>query len=342
MLAMMVRADNGGLGVQTWEIARHIRPDRVLIVDVHPRRGDVFLPERYDDIAEWKITTNPVAPDDLAWLTEDADTLFSSETFYLSDELPPHTTQLVLLANPELFMPHYADLAQTGAIKVFAPTEWERRRLGANQLLLQPVARDLIAYRPRSGPARNFVHISAGAMLDRNGTDLVGDACALYDGPPITMHVAGPHRPERTIRTRACTVVPLDDVTDYWDRWNAHEFDVLVQPRRYGGLSLLVQEAAAAGIPAITLDRFPESSWPQTYRVPCTPGDQARMKGGMFRVAQADPRHVAEAMAALATVDISTMSADADRYAESTSWATLLPAWNAALRNSATTGTFRP
>lgn len=336
MLAMLVRADNGGLGVQTWEIARHVRPDRVLVVDVHPRRGDLFRPNRYDDIAEWKITTNPVLPDDLAWLTDGADILFSSETFYLSDQLPPPTTQLVLLANPELFMPHYADLAQTGAIKVYAPTEWERRRLGANQLLLQPVARDRIAYRQRTGPAQNFVHISAGAMCDRNGTDLVGEACALYDGPPITMHVAGPHRPDRAIRTRACTVVPLADVTDYWSRWEA-EFDVLVQPRRYGGLSLLVQEAAAAGIPAITLERFPESSWPQTYRVPCTPGDAARMKGGMFRVAQADAQHVAEAMAALASSDLAPLSEQANRYADATAWSTLLPAWNAALRPEAIT-----
>ena len=304
----------------------------MLIVDVEPRRG-AFRPERYDDIAPWRVSTNPVRRNDLRWLAEDATTLFSSETFYVGDGLPTTVNvRLALLANPELFPPSYLRCAERGLVDVYAPTEWEVQRLGPHRMLRQPVATDHFTPHVRTGPATTFLHISSPAMLDRNGTQLVRAACEVYKGPPILVFVSGPSKPlEATHVSDNVLVVPVGPHTNYWEQWT-DAIDCFVQPRRYGGLSMVVSEAAAAGIPSIVLDRFPENSWPGTFPVRTIGADDGVMKGGTFPVARADARDVADKMLVAATTDeLGSASSAARWWAESISWHRLLASWNEAL-----------
>jgi len=266
------------------------------------------------------------------WLCE-CDRVIAPETFYLDDRIMEAGvgTRLQLLVNPELFVPSYAGLARRGIIEVYAPTEWEVERLGAHTLLPQPVARDVIPYRTRLGVARTFLHISSPAMLDRNGTQLVRAACERYDGLPIDLMVAGPAKPAEVTTVGEVTIYPVPDVESYWERWQA-DIDVLLQPRRYGGLSMVQLEAAAAGCPTICLERDPERTWGGALTVPVTGSSMARMKGGDFSVYEAEPGDVADAMAWCSTlIDITEASDAASAWAERNSWTRLLDRWERTL-----------
>lgn len=334
-VAYIARADDGGLGTQAWEIVRHLRPEKVLVVDVQPRRGGWHL-ERYTDLGyadardTLRVTSNPIPPADVVWLTRGMDTVIAPETFYLDDRVMRAGvgTRLALLVNPELFVPSYRRLADQGVIDVYAPTTWETDRLGRHTLLPQPVARDVIHHRHRTGLARTFLHVSSPAMLDRNGTDLVRDAVSRYDGLPITVLISGPRAPARELHIGDVTVRGVPPVANYYDLWNDFDVDVLLQPRRYGGLNMLQLEAAAAGVPTICLDREPERRWDSSFRVPVTGSTPHRMKGGTFAVYDTEPEAVADAMSWCSTlVGIDGVSAAADDWAESMAWHTLLPEW---------------
>ena len=123
-------------------------------------------------------------------------------------------------------------------------------------------------------------------------------------------------------------VVPLGPVRDYWERWETG--DALLLPRRYGGLSLVAQEALAAGMAVVMLDREPERRWP-IVRARTGAGRLEHMKGGAIGVLEGDPVSLAERIRQLATTELAHWSALADRWAATMSWETLLPAWRAAL-----------
>lgn len=332
---MIVRADDGGLGVQTWEIARHLRPARALVVRVDPPRG-AFLPERFDGICgRGRIAPNPPTDEDLRWLfASDTTEVLTVEGCYndrLIDIAAEHPeARLTVYANPELFPDRYRPPAEAGALRVLLPTEWEAHRLPFAQHLPMPVATDRCRGRIRARQARRFLHISAPAMLDRNGTELVMAAARAYRGPNVTLLVAGPQAPPHPQQAGPHVVVePLPDVVNYWERYTP-DLDALIQPRRYGGLSLVSQEARAAGLPIICLDRHPENTWLGARRVPVTGEAEHRMKGGHFAVATTSDELLAQVWADHACTDPFSYSGAAKRDADRLAWHTLLPVWQQA------------
>ena len=64
-------------------------------------------------------------------------------------------------------------------------------------------------------------------------------------------------------------VVETGDVNKYWDLYR--QGDVLVMPRRFGGLCLPAQEALGAGMPVVMPDIDPNNRWlPQEWLVRAT------------------------------------------------------------------------
>jgi glycosyltransferase involved in cell wall biosynthesis len=335
-LGLIARADSGGLGSQTQEIARHLHPDRILVVRTHTPRGDDRL-SRFQGLGEVMVARNRpgrgVDAACLEWLCE-TDRVLTVEGCY-NDTLPSiareHGARVAVYANPELFPRHYGDLARRGVIDVLAPTSWETRRLGPHRVLRQPVALDRIPARTiRPGVAHRFLHVSAPAFHDRQGTELLKASLEWYAGPSIDLFVAGPHRPAKEYETNGIRVVPLSDVVEYWERW-AEPYDCLVQPRRYGGLSLVAQEAGAAGVPILCLDRLPDRAWPGTFTVPALRGERHHMKGGAFRVLDADPHALARKIQWAAENDLSDLACAGLAHAHTGSWDALLPEWNETL-----------
>lgn len=334
MLGMIVRADEGGLGAQTHEAWRHLRPDRTLVINPGDGgRGTTDL-SRYSD-ARVRVEGLELTAPSLAWLAA-CERVFTVETPYsarLGNILDLAGHRLVVQANPELWRPEY------GPADVWLPTSWEAARI--------PDALGILAV-PTSTPTpggpqprvvdhvQTFVHVVAPAMHDRNGTDVVLGAlqhvqhpCTLILHDPTGSY--GGWNVRRAGRVRVdVRSVPLTD------RWAVYrDADALLFPRRYGGLALPVQEAATLGLPVVATDLEPLRGLPFVETLPPGGAYSCRMKGGDFQIHNPDPREVASAMDRLLAADeerTQMLSTAALTWAADRSWDRLLPAYNAILR----------
>lgn len=112
------------------------------------------------------------------------------------------------------------------------------------------------------------------------------------------------------------------------------DHDVLVQPERYNGLSLPLQEGRAAGMLVMTTDRFPHNSWlPSDPLIPVASTHRARISGAYleFEECDVDPQVIAATMDAWHGGDITGYSESGRRWAEENSWEALKPRWVKAL-----------
>ena len=79
-MAFIARADNSGLGTLSREFARHLKPEKVLIV-----QNGVYeiYPERYSEFSTKVVSARgTITKEDKDWLLDGVDVLFSLETFY--------------------------------------------------------------------------------------------------------------------------------------------------------------------------------------------------------------------------------------------------------------------
>lgn len=316
---MIARADDGGLGNLTWEFARALRPDRVLVMDLGEHgRSDVRL-ERYDGLDVRVAVGWAPSPEDRSWLLDGCDVLYSAETWY-ADEIPAEARKrriwTVLHVMPELFK------ASCVADEIWIPTPYRREHMPASAKVVPvPVATDRFDAQLRS-PAKHFVHVCAPAMLDRNGTSYVLAALA-HVTEPIRLTILGAQDPLTTEPGNPVTLdcVPRPYPRDYFDIW-PDDADCLLLPRRYAGLSMPVQEAAARGMFAVMTAVVPQTTWPGVAGIPSRGRAQIRMAGGQVDVHDPDPVQLAATINRLAAdadyaADLSTRSL---RWAEALSW----------------------
>lgn len=112
------------------------------------------------------------------------------------------------------------------------------------------------------------------------------------------------------------------------------DHDVLVQPEKYNGLSLPLQEARAAGMLVMTSDRFPHNSWlPREPLIPVASYHQARISGAYlpFEEADLDPRAIAATMDAWHGADLRDYSRSGLSWAQEHSWEALRQKWRDAI-----------
>lgn len=319
----IVRCDEGGLGTQCWEFHRHMKPDRTLVVLTDHRTRGHCDPARYSGPDVMTVPRLPDPPDIRAFV-DGLDVVFSAETVYSPDFVPiarEHGCEVVVQANPELW-----DGEADGA-RVVLPTAWEAARVSHEQILPVPIALDRFAGRVRT-EARVFYHPSSPAMADRNGTALVF-AALRWVTEPIKVIVRGAgSRGEVARRSRSRDLPDNVELVEVQHRpgpyWEAYppDADVLLMPRRYGGLSLPVQEAAALGMPAIMLDVVPARSWPHVALVPTTGSERMQTKGGLIDVHTGHPRALAAQIDLLAADGraVEALSTRALEWAERLAW----------------------
>lgn len=336
-LGVIARCDDGGLGVQTVEYVRHLKPDAVMLVMVDPPRG-VPRPGRIGDLAvpEVRIVNDPpLGADRSEWalFIASVDVVFTAETWYHPD-VPAMCEQagvrLVVHANPELWQRPRA------RVETWVPTAWEFDRMPDGTMVVpMPVDRDRLAPAPllsRDGRVRRVLHISAPAMLDRNGTDLIEQAIGRCTAD-FTLVVAGPRRPDSVTRDGRVTVEPVERVDDYARLYD--NVDALVLPRRYGGLCLPMQEAASRGLPIVSLDLEPQ-------RVVLHPDllvhaeyvQTVDMKGGGFPIHGCDRGSLARTLDKLVTGDPAPWVDVSERWAGSLDWRAWAPRYQALLRGA--------
>jgi glycosyltransferase involved in cell wall biosynthesis len=334
VIGVVARADNRGLGHLTWEACRALQPDRVLVVVPSDGRARGFEQhvERYPGavVVEW---ANGVLDRDTV-----ADFLIGLDAVYLAET--PYDDRFLrwarvagvratLHAMPEFWRPEW-DVEQ---VHVWNPTRWRHDTLPARAEVVGvpvPLDRWPDPAPHRDGPA-TFVHIAGHRTAgDRNGTITLLRALRFTRQPMRLRVFAQGSFP----RVRAPANVELDVVRDgSHDYWRAYDdADALVLPRRYGGLSLPVQEAAGAGLALVLSDVEPNSMWP-SVRVTAHGRGHVRAPGGDVRSHETDPRRLAMALDRLSTdVELRHAQQHAARaWAGAHSWAVVLDEFRARL-----------
>lgn len=326
--AMIARADNGGLASQTWEIHRHCHPDKTLVVDMGAKGRGPAHPERFPGA---RVAQGYPSPDDWEWLLDGITRLFTAESVYSHDHALPalcaaRDVELVIQANPELW-----DEAHRGpTTRVVLPTPWEADRVEYASVLAMPVARDRLPFRQRD-TAETFLFPHAPAFHDRNGLKIVLNALREIRVPCHVMIAGSSDRPI-TRQRRNITLTYLGARDDYWSVYD--EADVLLFPRRYGGLALPLQEAMSAGMPVLTLDLPPYAELlPKDCLLPALRPVNRPMKGGLFPVYDTRPALLARKIEWLVENPgaVKELSLASDRVAESLSWDVWGDQWRAML-----------
>lgn len=290
-LGMIVRSDLGGLGIQTYELWKRLRPSSTFVIDLplSKSRGQ-SEPGRFK--ADW--TTTHIHQDDQLpsgilgrWLRS-CDRLITVENMYSGARGFERAKRLgvttILVANPELYQSWAAD-------RIAVPTVWEWGRMPKGTLVVpHPQERYPLVQRRQ---IRRFVHHWAPAMLDRNGTNVVMSALPLVQSDcEVHIHAPGRPSPLRSDRIGRCRVTWNSQFVD--DPWDgpAGDADCFLLPRRYGGQCLPAMEAAARSMVLLMSDVAPQKHWP-IRTLPSAGSTPIPMKGGQFPVYEFDPRRVA-------------------------------------------------
>lgn len=328
-LFAVCRCDAGGLGAISMEAFRHLQPDRTLLLNLGDAGRSLCNPSAFDLYgstgqqvypAEW---TGGLSDRAIEWLCADAKdvTLISFETFYdakLLAEANRAGAHTVCYAMPEL-APWAVDPGMRPRPRqMYVPTEWRAGTVPNAEVLPMPVARDRLPFRARD-EVHHLFHVTGSAMLDRNGTTLLTNALSFVES-----QVRVTIRSEKPLDIPACHAhveVVSESTPHYWEMIPS-DVDLLVLPRRYGGLSLPIQEAASLGIPTLTLESDPYASFGFAHAIPTTRSRDVRMKGGLVPVFDADPRVLARAIDWLVAHPGRQHAAShaADAWAEAHSW----------------------
>lgn len=325
-LGVVVRADDRGLAHLTQEFARHMRPERVLVVDV----ADPRFPFRMlsDDLLGTEATffatfegglfNGPII-EFLKGLTH----VYTAETPYAPDFF--ERARAMGVASVCHVMPEFDRFTgERPALRpsaVWLPTRWRADLVEHSAIVPIPAP---VAPRPRIREyARTFVHIiGSHARPDRQGTLAVYDA--IREGPRDVHWLLFAQDVRRGVpaQLRGCRNVTMQtgSVVDRWSLYD--EADVMVAPRRWGGLSLPVMEACASGVPVITLDSDPMADAFASARVQSRYAGQFDAPGGKVEIHEADRHALVAAIIDFAKggVDVRQESADALLAAEFYGW----------------------
>jgi glycosyltransferase involved in cell wall biosynthesis len=337
------RGDRRGLAIQTGEIARNLRPDKVLGIEMGQRSP---FPADWQEFDQDRLTVRALEdllPADVAGWLADLDVVFGCETFYvpwLTDVAHRAGTATVLQVNPE-FAQHVYDWEPVPTM-IVSPTAWRAEHLPGCTVLPVGVARDRLPYRPRVRLNVALHVVGHGAIHDRNGTTALIDALRFVKRPLAV--IVRSQRPLGLALGRLPRWVEVEvraeDVGDYWRLYD--EGDLLVLPRRYGGLCLPAQEALSTGMPVLMPDTSPNADWlPPGMLVPLAaprPGRHFQSQVGRIDLADTDPALLAFRLDHLAAhpEEMQALSGEARRIADGLSWPALAQRYMDTLRAAAT------
>lgn len=333
MLGVIARCDDRGLGVMTLDLVRHLRPDRVLVLDV-PESPIPGRPERYMGLAgevmhaRWSPARPGLPPSLVARFLDGLTTVYSAETFY-DPAIPQEATKRDVRAVLHV-MPEFARHWSGALVEEWLPTPWRREHHPGAPIVPVPVPSPPF-YVDEPGDSRGrplrVVHVAGNiAAGDRNGTDVFVRALAKLS-PDARVHatIAVQRGAAPAVRgtPRGVSVALRGPAADRWDLYAGA--DVLVMPRRYGGLCLPVQEAMALGLAVVMPDVSP-NEWYTALRVP-VPSTAGRLKtpAGMIPMAEPDETAIARLLEHLADVPEELRAARyaARSWAADHSWAAL-------------------
>jgi hypothetical protein len=331
-VGLVARAEDRGLGIMCWEAYRHLQPDRTMVVDMGALAGGFPAHlDRYPDATVVPFDGGSFPEDQVRDWIAGLDVVLTCETAYdwrLPEWCAEAGARLVCHVMPEFYRPQTEHLPITW----WNPTSWRMGHLPAGTRHVPvPVALDRWEGRTSKVEDRplHLLHVAGHrAMADRNGTVLLAVALQRVRQPMVVTVVTqddqlptreNPHHPGVEVRH------VTGSVADYWDLYAGH--DVLVMPRRYGGLCLPVQEAMAAGLAVVMPDASPQrDDWP-VLPVRAHPGRLVNTPCGGVALANTDPNALATELDRLAADPAAVALAQlrSQAWAHANSWEALLP-----------------
>jgi len=262
-IGLIAFSTDTGLGNQTYEFYKHMKPAKTLLVDLSEYNHMETHHDRFPDAQIVKGIPNCNA---MAWLLDGIDLVFVCETplnYCIMEKAKAAGVPVVLQYNYE-FLDYLNQPQLLPPAVLAAPTWWHKDDVIARNIapvvdLFVPVNDERI--RPREiTVCRTIFHIAGKqAIHDRNGTETFIRA-ALKCGSKFKYIIYAQQLDDGTKRLiskaqQSIDLQVIENLANYEDMYA--EGDVLVLPRKYGGLCLPMQEALAAGIPVIMPDVSP-------------------------------------------------------------------------------------
>lgn len=255
-----------GLAYQTQALAQHLPATKTLIVDISHLNN---MPVDHTWSLDARITRWP-NHEDIEWLTDDIDILYLCETpldYQLIQAAKDKQVKVVTAANYEFL--DYIRQPELPKPDLFAmPTPWHldtMQTIGRAEHWPVPIDRNKFRFYLRK-ETKVFIHIiGRPAVHDRNGTlsfldaiEQLGDEYEykIFYQPPADGRAQEFFVPVQARLEQLSHMIDIQtDIDDPETMYR--QGDVLVLPRRYGGLCLPAQEALSTGMPVIMTDISP-------------------------------------------------------------------------------------
>lgn len=328
------RADDGGLGNETFEFFRYMQPDKTLIVDISKLTNKPNNFNRYDIATNAQyVTVTDGFPGNkhIHSFLEGLDIVICYETPYNYDLFriaKQKGIKTVLRYNYEFL--DYLNQPNLPFPDVLAsPSLWHLNEVveqfsEQSQILflLNPIARDRLPFR-EIHRIETFIHVAGTELFeDRNGTNIVLSSLA-HIKSDIKLKVLSQH----PINTSGLSIPPNIELSiegnkpDYWNLYE--EGDCLLLPRRYGGQTLQLNEAMSTGMIPLMLDIEPQNAFLDPICLVPTSSTKKILTRTEIDCYDADPIEYARKIDILAHLnreEVFKLNLESDLYAESLSW----------------------
>lgn len=313
-LGIICRSDRTGLGVQSLNYTKLLRPSKIMLINSKPFNGNEQHPEWYEGFNVQHVIGFPTIRD-INFFLRGITSVLSGECFY-SDYFPTHArakgVKSLLAPNLEFSDVFAASLGlasrpETKADFYLLPSHWMEEQwmqhLPNSAYLPVPVfpadfkkARDTNFARQGR---RRFVHvIGKQASSDRSGYESLLEALP-FATSDFELVIRSQHDLDVKSDDRRLTYA-IGDMPDNNDLYQ--DADAMIMPRRYGGNNMVMSEALMSGLPVIMNNISPDNSiLPPEWLVRASVKDKLKTRI-LLDVYSADPQKLAEKMDWLATM----------------------------------------
>jgi glycosyltransferase involved in cell wall biosynthesis len=331
-IGLLARADRTGLAVQTHEFWKHIKPAKTLLIRPTWINMENFDPSMYPGATIMDSHPYPieamVESEIIDEFLNDLDVVFTCETpynFWLFKRAHQRGIRTVLQFNYEFLYTLSDGNNLPRPDLLLAPSLWHYNNVdGRKAYLPVPVNRDVLPFKRRT-ELRTILHtVGKQAIHDRNGTELLMVAMSMLPSSVdvkliVTSQGHIPNLCPGRVKRR------MDSIENYYDLYN--EGDIMILPRKFGGLCLPLNEASSCGMPVIMTDLDPQNRFlPPEAMVP------AVRKGDFVSkvpidIMEPSPVEIANKIVELYENPelVGRLSDASNAYAESISWPNMLP-----------------
>lgn len=323
------RMDQTGLGIQSKEFFDHI-PCKALVINSANFKGGIT------QYPHWYPNQTFVTPEKglkinheiIREFIKDIDVLITFETAYdysIFDICRRNKVRTILQLNFE-FLEYPSALPPPDLFA--APSLWRFTEIPEPKMFL-PVPVDINKFTFERKPM-TFIHVAGKpAAHDRNGT-IPFLNCLRYVKNAINVVLYSP-QPIAIPRIPSYINFIKDNnhKEDYYENFKG---GVLVMPRKYGGLSLSVNEAIAAEMPVIMTDISPNNTWlPHEWLVFSQPAGSFQCKQNI-EINEVDLHRLAEKIDQFCDDKFYNVAVEkAMNLKSQISWQALLPTYHEAL-----------